>query len=216
MNLLPGATVVCCNLYIFCLSSAVNLKPRCAILPSWIPHVSCSPWSLPTLLFFLQKNWLCASQDDSLLPLTALAELTMGDHFTTDGTKTPCFYIHFSVLPSFPFLSFSLLHSSIAADTLMKPHGKLAWICPPCGQPDVTLWPLSALASPCTPKTLTTPTTHCGLDTTSPCNNTATFWMTLTQRLCISWRSERWPIRIIHLLGSEQDTFRLWHSVLKK
>lgn len=52
--------------------------------------LSCSMWSVHTLvlLLLLQKNWLCASQDDSLLPLTALAELTMGDYrYTTDMTK---------------------------------------------------------------------------------------------------------------------------------
>lgn len=41
--------------------------------------------SLPLLLS--QKNWSCASQDDSLLPPTALAELTVGNNKTSVATK---------------------------------------------------------------------------------------------------------------------------------
>lgn len=70
----------------------------------------------------LQKNWLCASQDDSLLPLTALAELTLRGTTTLQMGLDSNISTH-SSSPSSQLLSsrfLSVLHSSFAAGTLMK------------------------------------------------------------------------------------------------
>lgn len=64
------------------------------------------------MLLLLQKNWLCASQDDSLLPPTALAERNMGEHKMSIETKlcSLCSAL-FSIAA---FLSvLQLLHSSL-------------------------------------------------------------------------------------------------------
>lgn len=117
----------------------------------------CSTWSIPTLvpLLLLQKNWLCASQDDSLLPPTALAELTMGDHYTTDGTELHPLTLNSSVpLHSFAasLLSLSLTFLHCSWQTNESHTETLTWIYAPCGQTGrdimTTLWS----ASPWTPK----------------------------------------------------------------
>lgn len=69
----------------------MNQNFKCAIPPAqaWMPRIRCTPRSIakPVPLLLLQKNWLCASRDDSLLPPTALAELITGGHKATAGTK---------------------------------------------------------------------------------------------------------------------------------
>lgn len=95
-----------------------------------MPHISCSPPSIakPVPLLLLQKNWLCASQDDSLLPPTALAELINGRPQDYPGTKLHPWHSAllslFALLQLHFSLSLSLLHSSIAADKFSKPHRK--------------------------------------------------------------------------------------------
>ncbi len=127
---------------------------------AWTPHVSCSTWSVPTLvpLLLSQKNWLCASQDDSLLPPTALAELTMGDHYTTDGTKLHP--LHSTLLSLFTLLQllFSLslslslfvtfLYSSCKKNTNETTRKNWRGSTLPVDKPDETLWPLCALRVP--------------------------------------------------------------------
>lgn len=102
-----GPQPLLCNVFLFRLSVWF-------FLPS-------SRWSIATPLF-LQKNWLCASQDASLLPPTALAERATGDHYTTDGLNSILYIL--AIVPSHSsaasLLSFSLLHSSFAANKLMK------------------------------------------------------------------------------------------------
>lgn len=105
-----------CTFYVS-LRPAVNFK--CVSLPAqaWTPHITFFMRPIPMFLpiFLLQKNWLYASQDGSLLPPTVLAELTMGDHNTSDGIKNSILYIQLLSLFSSAasvFLSVTFLHCS--------------------------------------------------------------------------------------------------------
>lgn len=90
----------------------------------------CSLWLIfpPMLLLFLQRNWSCASVDGSLLPPTALAELTMGEHETSAGAKPHPSPQLCTLLQLFSLL---LLLSYIPA--LQLTH-QWTWIYPSCGQ----------------------------------------------------------------------------------
>lgn len=90
----------------------------------------------PHFCLVLQKNWLCASQDDSLLPPTALAEMTVEDYFNTTLCSTCAFALlsFFDLLLLFLslfFLLFTFLHCSW--------QRKLMWLYAPCGQLDIWL-----------------------------------------------------------------------------
>lgn len=159
--------------------------------------LSRSMWSVHTLvlLLLLQKNWLCASQDDSLLPLTALAELTMGDYrYTTDMTKLHPLHSLSCSFSSSLCLSVTFLHCS--SNTRMKPYGKLTMLCIPCGQPDVTLRPLDSKTTSSALQLAWTTLMLSFFETVAP--------------LVFSRRSEQRLIKLIkkELLESYQDT--LW------
>lgn len=102
MTLLPTATS-CESCVIIFLS--LNLKHE--HLLSLASHSQ-----LPTLWFAVvfQKNWLCASQDDSLLQLTAPAELTTGATTTLPPGFNSNMYTHSFMSQLLFFFFFSLCY----------------------------------------------------------------------------------------------------------
>lgn len=58
------------------------LSDVCLFLPCSFQSISS-----PVRLLLLQRNWLCASVDGSLLPPTALAERRLGEHHTSAGAQ---------------------------------------------------------------------------------------------------------------------------------